>query len=55
MAGDYPLRPWREIARELAWETDPKRIDELTEELDRAITEQELQASVDDPLYHLIP
>jgi hypothetical protein len=35
-----PSRPWRDIARELATEADPKRITELAKELDRALAEQ---------------
>jgi hypothetical protein len=35
-------RPWQEIARELARETDRERIAELREELNRAIAEQKI-------------
>ena len=35
-----PSRPWREIARELARETNRDRITELSEELNRALAEQ---------------
>jgi hypothetical protein len=34
-------RPWREIARELASETDNNRAWELSQELDKALEEQE--------------
>ena len=33
-------RPWKEVAKELAVERDTTRIVELSEELDRALTEQ---------------
>jgi GAF domain-containing protein len=36
------LRSWREIARELTAETNPAKIVELLEELDRALDKQEL-------------
>lgn len=35
-----PNRPWREIARELAHETDRNKISELLEQLNRALEEQ---------------
>jgi hypothetical protein len=35
-----PLRPWREISRELANETNRNRIIELHYELNRALDEQ---------------
>jgi hypothetical protein len=35
-----PLRPWREISRELASETDRNRIIELHYELNRTLDEQ---------------
>jgi hypothetical protein len=35
-----PTRPWREIAQELAEETNGQRIQELAEELSRALAEQ---------------
>jgi hypothetical protein len=41
------MRPWRDIARELARETDRKRILELTEELNRAMEEQRVTAPAD--------
>ncbi|HZQ23207.1 MAG TPA: hypothetical protein VFA89_10440 [Terriglobales bacterium] len=31
------IRTWRDIAEELSRETDPKRLIELTEELDKAL------------------
>jgi hypothetical protein len=37
---EKPARPWREIAEELAKETDAERVRELAEELDRAVDEQ---------------
>jgi hypothetical protein len=37
---ENPLRPWRDIARELAQQTDHSRITELSDELDCAIEEQ---------------
>jgi hypothetical protein len=36
----FKFRPWRQIARELAHETDRTRITQLAEELSRAIEEQ---------------
>ena len=41
MAPPIPLRPWREIARELALETDRERIFELSQELTKAMDEQQ--------------
>lgn len=35
------MRPWRDIARELAAETDTVRIAELRDELNQAMVEQE--------------
>lgn len=35
-----PSRPWRDIARELAKETNRERIAELAHELNRALSEQ---------------
>jgi hypothetical protein len=35
-----PLRPWRQIAAELAGETKPERVVELSRELSRALDEQ---------------
>ena len=35
-----PIRPWRIIAREIANEHDPKRILQLSLELDKAFEEQ---------------
>jgi hypothetical protein len=37
---ENPVRPWKEIARELAEETNRQRITELSHELNRAIDEQ---------------
>jgi hypothetical protein len=37
---ENPVRPWKEIARELANETNRQRITELSNELNRAIDEQ---------------
>jgi hypothetical protein len=37
---ENPLRPWKEIARELAKETNRQRVTELSSELNRAIDEQ---------------
>lgn len=37
-------RPWQDIARDLAKETDRKRIVELADELDQALKEQESSA-----------
>lgn len=43
MAPDQnPLRPWKDIARELARETNRLRVRELSEELNRALEEQGL-------------
>jgi hypothetical protein len=39
------LRPWREIARELAKETNLARIIELRHELNRAIDEQKFSST----------
>ena len=41
MSGTQPLRPWREIARELASERNGQRAYELALELSRALDEQE--------------
>jgi hypothetical protein len=35
-----PLRSWKEITRELAGQTDPNKILELSEELNRALAEK---------------
>jgi hypothetical protein len=35
-----PLRPWRQIAAELAGEMEPKKVVELSHELSRALDEQ---------------
>ena len=35
-----PLRPWEDIARELARETDRERVSELSRELTLALEEQ---------------
>ncbi len=35
-----PSRPWRVIAQELSQETDPKRVLELSQELNRALEQQ---------------
>jgi hypothetical protein len=37
------LRPWREIAAELANEKDPERVRELVKELTRALDSQALK------------
>lgn len=34
------MRPWKDIADQLAKETDPQRITELSDELDRAMRDQ---------------
>jgi predicted P-loop ATPase/GTPase len=39
-ANFFPARPWRVIAQELARETNPRRVIELSEELNRALAEQ---------------
>jgi 16S rRNA U1498 N3-methylase RsmE len=36
-----PLRPWQDIARELAQQTNREKIAELAEELNRALEEQQ--------------
>jgi hypothetical protein len=38
---DDNVRPWRTIAKELTTEQDPKHLEELTQELCRAMDEQE--------------
>jgi len=35
----FPSRPWRIIAQELARETNPRRVVELSEELNRSLEE----------------
>jgi hypothetical protein len=37
------IRPWRIVAEELSRETDPKRVFELSRELNEALKEQEFQ------------
>jgi hypothetical protein len=37
------IRPWRIVAQELSREKDPRRVFELTRELNEALNEQEFQ------------
>ena len=39
--GNSQLRPWREIAREIAQQTNRDKIAELEEELNKALEEQQ--------------
>jgi hypothetical protein len=41
MTADSPMRPWRDIARELAQQTDRDKIADLEQELDKALEEQQ--------------
>ena len=41
---DGELRPWREVAEELAHETDSAKIVELSDELDEALAAQDIGA-----------
>jgi hypothetical protein len=38
---DKPLRTWQEIAEEASREQDPKRLAELSKEMERAFTERD--------------
>jgi hypothetical protein len=38
---DKPFRTWQEIAEEASREQDPKRLAELSEEMERAFTERD--------------
>jgi hypothetical protein len=40
---EKPFRHWREIAEEASREKDPKKLNDLAEELDRALTERDNQ------------
>lgn len=40
---EQPPRPWRDIAEEISHEFDPERLNELTEELSRALKKEEDQ------------
>lgn len=40
-ADEKPTRPWQEIIQRAAVEKDPKRLAELSEELDRALAERD--------------
>jgi hypothetical protein len=39
-----PVRSWRQIAAEVAQETDPEKLNKLTDELLRAVKEETRQA-----------
>ena len=47
MSQDGKLRPWREIARELAQEHDPKQVLALSQELNQAIAVQGIGSEVE--------
>jgi hypothetical protein len=36
-----PIRPWQEITEEASHEHDPKKLDELSKELERALAERD--------------
>lgn len=40
-ADEKPTRPWQEIIQRAAVEKDPKRLAELSEELDRALAQRD--------------
>jgi hypothetical protein len=42
-----PLRPWRIVAEELSCETDPKRVLELSHELNESLKQQQIQLPTD--------
>jgi hypothetical protein len=44
MDGPKLIRPWRQIAAEVAQETDPERLNKLTDELLQAMEEEKRQA-----------
>lgn len=42
-----PVRSWRVVAQELSQETDPKRVLELSHELNEALKRQQIQIPSD--------
>ncbi len=42
---DKPPRNWQDIAAEAAKETDPEKLNKLTEELERALDKRDVSAS----------
>jgi hypothetical protein len=42
-----PVRPWRMVAEELSRERDPKRVLELSHELNEALQQQQMELPTD--------